>query len=628
MKKYISLFLCACMIVSIAGCGSAADKRDTDSTSVTTSAVTETCEETAVSSSSADETSAPDETASQSIDYLALVNKLNPLPDGWEDALETVKITNSVNDEVEIEKKAYNAYLLLKADLEENDGIYIELDSARRSVADQQRIMDEFTKKYGADYAAKTVAMPGFSEHHTGLALDLYFRLKSDDGCFTDVYYNEDMMQYPEIWEKIHSKLAAYGFILRYLEDKEYITGYGYEPWHIRYVDSADIAKEIMSKPGMTLEVYLGAVKDTNPAVDLGSSALFTEEELKEAAVQIKCKFASFEGCELYSLRYAGDERCTEGMVKWANETDTGNSFTHVIEFLSDHDSPEKEYTNYEWWLARSEDGGWQLLQWGESRTADDIIEEIITYHGCYGDKADAKVDELLAELTNLDVRQGALWTDIMKYWDYANTELTVNIDRLPDDLPTGDNLALAVLGFELNDDGTMQDELIGRLTVALNCAEQYPNAYVICTGGGTAKNNPDVTEGGLMGEWMLEHGLDPNRLIIEDKSLTTAENASNSYDIILNDYPQIDSIVVISSDYHIAWGSLLFEAAFMKSASEKQTPPIHVISNCSCKIENDIYLWSEILRWETGGMLQMVGNNDLAMQYYFDYDNVEKPEL
>ena len=215
-----------------------------------------------------------------------------------------------------------------------------------------------------------------------------------------------------------------------------------------------------------------------------------------------------------------------------------------------------------------------------------------------------------------------------MDYWNYANNELEVNVDRLPDDLPNDDTMALTVLGFELNDDGTMQDELIGRLTVALACAEQYPNAYVICTGGGTAKDDPDVTEGGLMGEWMLEHGLDKERLIIEDQSHTTAKNASNSYDILLRDHPQVNSVVLISSSYHIAWGSLLFESAFMKSASEKQTPEIHVISNCSCQLENNIYLWSEILRWETGGMLQMIGDDDLAMQYYFDYDNVEKPVL
>ena len=112
------------------------------------------------------------------IDYLALVNKLYPLPEGWEEALETVTTANSVGDEVEVEARAYSAYLLLKADLEENDGIYLELDSARRSVAAQQDIMGRFTEKYGADYAAKTVATPGYSEHHTGLALDLYFKVK------------------------------------------------------------------------------------------------------------------------------------------------------------------------------------------------------------------------------------------------------------------------------------------------------------------------------------------------------------------------------------------------------------------------------------------------------------------
>ena len=130
------------------------------------------------------------------------------------------------------------------------------------------------------------------------------------------------------------------------------------------------------------------------------------------------------------------------------------------------------------------------------------------------------------------------------------------------------------------------------------------------------------------MGKWMLRHGLDSSRLIIEDKSRTTAENARNSYDILLRDYPQVNAVVLISSSYHIAWGSLLFEAAFMESASEKQTPEIHVIDNTSCPITNNKYLWSEILRWETGGLLQMIGNDQLAQQYYLDYEHVEKPEL
>ena len=192
------------------------------------------------------------------IDYLALVNKEYPLPDGWEDALETVHMTNSVGDDVEVEKKAYEAYLELKADLEK-DGVFIDLDSARRSIAAQQDIVVRFTEKYGEDYVKKYVAVPGYSEHHTGLALDLYFNLNGED-----VYYNEDMVQYPEIWEKIHAKLAAHGFILRYLEGKEAITGYNYEPWHIRYVGSAEIAREITER-GMTLEEYLNKL----PKIDV-----------------------------------------------------------------------------------------------------------------------------------------------------------------------------------------------------------------------------------------------------------------------------------------------------------------------------------------------------------------------
>ena len=67
---------------------------------------------------------------------MALVNKLHPLPDGWEDALEISTTKNSIGDDVEVEKEAYESYLKLKADLAKED-IHVDLDSARRSVAEQ-----------------------------------------------------------------------------------------------------------------------------------------------------------------------------------------------------------------------------------------------------------------------------------------------------------------------------------------------------------------------------------------------------------------------------------------------------------------------------------------------------------
>ncbi|MBQ9041379.1 MAG: M15 family metallopeptidase [Eggerthellaceae bacterium] len=306
---------------------------------------------------------------SEGVDYLALVNKLNPLPEGWEDALQTEHFTNTVGDDVEVESKAYAAYLDLKADLEK-EGVYVDLDSARRSVADQERIMAEFTEEHGADYAKKTVAAPGYSEHHTGLALDLYLIIDGED-----VVENEDMMQYPEVWEKIHARLADHGFILRYLDGDEHITGYGYEPWHIRYIDDPAIAKEITGR-GITFEEYKAGKVYPEVSYDYGDSKLYTREELEEAAIQVKCSFAAWDGCELHSLRYAGDGCNTPENVKWLNEIDEGAGYAQVVELLGDFHSPttedeptawnlDTEYTDYQWWLGRTEDGGWQLVTSG-----------------------------------------------------------------------------------------------------------------------------------------------------------------------------------------------------------------------------------------------------------------------
>ncbi len=316
------------------------------------------------------------EKQSSGIDYLALVNKTNPLPEGWEEALETVTVTNSVNDEVVVEAKAYEAYQRLKADLEENDGIYLELDSAFRSVAAQQEIMEKFIIKYGADYASKTVAQPGYSEHHTGLALDLYFKVKNDDGSFTDVYHNEDMekAEYTPIWEKIHSKLADYGFILRYLPGLEHITGYRHELWHIRYVDSVEVAKAIMAEPAMTLEEYLKGQRAPEAAIDLSGSALYSPEELTDAMLAVKCKFAAFAGCELHSIRYGGDEAATEENLAWLNSHKEKASYTKVMKLLTNFHTdadilgawePDQEYTDYQWWLGFNAKGEWEIVDWG-----------------------------------------------------------------------------------------------------------------------------------------------------------------------------------------------------------------------------------------------------------------------
>lgn len=191
------------------------------------------------------------------LDYLVLVNKENRLPEDWEEKIEIVKFINTIGDEVEVEKEAYESYLRLKADLEKVS-IYVDLDSAYRPVKLQQEIWDQFMVEYGEEYTKSHVAIPGYSEHHTGIALDFYLIIDGDN-----VYLNEEMEKYPEIWETIHSKGTDYGFIVRYLEGKEDITGYAYEPWHLRYVGSSKVAKEITDK-GITLEEYLNKLPKGN----------------------------------------------------------------------------------------------------------------------------------------------------------------------------------------------------------------------------------------------------------------------------------------------------------------------------------------------------------------------------
>lgn len=186
------------------------------------------------------------------INYMVLVNKEHKLPENWEGSVLLKTAKNIYGEEYQVEEKTLNQFELLRKDLLNNEGIDIELDSTTRSVAKQQKLWDEWTKKHGSEYVQKYVAVPGYSEHHTGLAIDIC--LHKNDKRIDD---NSEMIAEKEIFAKIHKKLSKYGFILRYPKGKKEITGYEYEPWHFRYIDNPKIASEIMDE-GMTLEEYLG----------------------------------------------------------------------------------------------------------------------------------------------------------------------------------------------------------------------------------------------------------------------------------------------------------------------------------------------------------------------------------
>ena len=195
-----------------------------------------------------------DPDAEDAYNYMVLVNKTHKLPDDWEGNVVLEEATNRYGETYKVERKALQQFLYLQKELAD-EGIYIELDSTTRSVAEQQKLWDDWTVEKGEDYVKKYVAVPGYSEHHTGLAIDVC--LEKDGKRIDD---NDDMIAEREIFAKVHEKLAKYGFILRYMEGKDAETGYSYEPWHFRYIDNPEIAKEIMDK-GITLEEYLGENK-------------------------------------------------------------------------------------------------------------------------------------------------------------------------------------------------------------------------------------------------------------------------------------------------------------------------------------------------------------------------------
>jgi hypothetical protein len=256
-----------------------------------------------------------------------------------------------------------------------------------------------------------------------------------------------------------------------------------------------------------------------------------------------------------------------------------------------------------------------------DPRSPGEIIEELAVDYGRYGAEADERIETLLRELRTADPDAGRRWTDIMALWRTAGT--AIHYDVLPDGLPDTDELAIVVLGFQLNPDGSMRGELTERLKVARESAMKYPNALVVCTGGGTAAGNAAATEAGRMAEWLAENGIGRERVIIEDRSLTTAQNAEFTYDILTKQYPQVRQLAIVSSDYHIETGTLLFGAEAILRAAAAGEEKMTVVSNAAWKAPSG----SLSGMFQSGALIELAGDTETAFEIYYDtYDIHELP--
>ena len=253
------------------------------------------------------------------------------------------------------------------------------------------------------------------------------------------------------------------------------------------------------------------------------------------------------------------------------------------------------------------------------------VIEEMVVDYGAYGEAAAPRVDALLGELEALDADMAARWRRVMALWRSVGSDLAVNEGVLPDGLPDTDALCIVALGFQLNPDGSMRDELVERLKVVLRSAEKYPRACVLCTGGGTASENPAATEAGRMAEWLVAQGVSSDRVIVEDRSMTTAQNAIYTFDLLEARYPQVTQLAIISSDYHIATGTLLFGAEAALRAEEAGMEAVQVVSNAAWHAPSG----SLSPMFQAGALIELSGDAETAFDiYYQTYDIHALPPL
>ncbi len=174
---------------------------------------------------------------------LVLVNKYNSLPADYKPSdLETVK--GYYGDQVPMRKETKEAFLNLQKAVKEEKGIELMATTAFRTQARQNALYTDYVAKHGKEKADTFSARPGYSEHQTGLAIDLKNPIRPSGERLNDDDYD---------WLK--NNAHRFGFIVRYKKEKEFITGYDEEDWHIRYVGINEAT--IIYQENLCLEEYI-----------------------------------------------------------------------------------------------------------------------------------------------------------------------------------------------------------------------------------------------------------------------------------------------------------------------------------------------------------------------------------
>ncbi|WP_433596571.1 M15 family metallopeptidase [Lysinibacillus xylanilyticus] len=178
-----------------------------------------------------------------------LVNKKYAFPEGYEPKdLVYPNVPFIFNEKIEKRMMREEAaeYLEKMFNAANKQNIHLAGVSAYRSSQTQTTLFNNYVERDGIEKAKTYSAVPGTSEHQSGLAIDVS---GSDGSCAAD-----DCFANTEEAAWLEDNAHKYGYIIRFPKDKENITGYQYEPWHIRYV-GVNLATELYNN-GLTLEEY------------------------------------------------------------------------------------------------------------------------------------------------------------------------------------------------------------------------------------------------------------------------------------------------------------------------------------------------------------------------------------
>ena len=123
------------------------------------------------------------------------------------------------------------------------------------------------------------------------------------------------------------------------------------------------------------------------------------------------------------------------------------------------------------------------------------------------------------------------------------------------------------------------------------------------------------------MAEWLIENGISRERVIVEESSLTTAQNALFTMSILSERYPRVTKLAIVSSDYHIATGHLLFgaEATLMADRAGEET--YEVIANAAYKAPSGALTTS----FQAGALTELSGDSETAWLIYHTDRDIHK---